>query len=117
MLQPAAAGPPWGYGGMGVCSTADAPPEPLRTKLAGRRGGGHDKSIIHMPAPSIAKLVAIGTLRRLSWAGEPEAACRTTHDFTLGQRLAQITAYTEPMNRYAARCPLRGALTVTYHIW
>ena len=70
-----------------------------------------------MPAPSIAKLVAIGTLRRLSWAGEPEAACRTTHDFTLGQRLAQITAYTEPMNRYAARCPLRGALTVTYHIW
>ena len=47
-----------------------------------------------MPAPSIAKLVAIGTLRRLSWAGEPEAACRTTHDFTLGQRLAQITAYT-----------------------
>jgi hypothetical protein len=27
-----------------------------------------------MPAPSIAKLVAIGTLRKMSWGGEPEAA-------------------------------------------
>ena len=38
-----------------------------------------------MPQPTIGALVAIGTLRKLSWGGEPDAARRTTHDFTLGQ--------------------------------
>ena len=44
-----------------------------------------------MPPLSITKLVAIGTLRRLSWAGEDNAALRTTHSFTLGARLDRLT--------------------------
>ena len=53
----------------------------------------------NMPAPSIGKLVIIGTLRKISWGGEPEAARRTTHDFTLGQRLAHLTSIVEPMKQ------------------
>ncbi len=44
-----------------------------------------------MPALTIAKLVAIGTLRRLPWDGEEDAALRTAHNFTLGTRLNELT--------------------------
>ena len=45
-----------------------------------------------MPAVTIGRLVAIGTLRRLSWGGEENAALRTTHSFTLGARLNELTS-------------------------
>ena len=32
-----------------------------------------------MPAPSVGELIAIGTLRRLSWGDDNDAAMRTTH--------------------------------------
>ena len=44
-----------------------------------------------MPGVRIGSLVAIGTLRRLSWGGEKNAALRTTHAFTLGARLNELT--------------------------
>ena len=45
-----------------------------------------------MPGVRIRSLVAIGTLRRLSWGGEENAALRTTHSFTLGERLNELTS-------------------------
>ena len=39
----------------------------------------------------IASLVSVGTLRRLSWGGEENAALRTTHSYTLGARLTELT--------------------------
>ena len=43
-----------------------------------------------MPS-SVAGLVAIGVLRRISWGGADDAALRTQHSFTLGERLSALT--------------------------
>eukprot|EP00966_Prymnesium_polylepis_P122430 2829852-Prymnesium_polylepis.2 len=69
MLQPAAAGPQRGYGGM--------PSHRVLGPKYPRHPPGHAAArrseVREMPAPSIAKLVVIGTLRKMSWGGEPEA--------------------------------------------
>ena len=44
-----------------------------------------------MPTPTIAGLVAVGVLRRISWGGADDAALRTQHAFTLGERLSGLT--------------------------
>ena len=53
-----------------------------------------------MPGVRIGSLVAIGTLRRLSWGGEENAALRTTHAFTLGARLNKLTDRYDRYDRY-----------------
>ena len=52
-----------------------------------------------MPPPTVAGLLAIGALRKLPCAGQPDAAHRTTHDFTLGERLTQLANFVEPMKQ------------------
>ena len=46
-----------------------------------------------MPSPTVAGLVAIGVLRRISWGGTDDVALRTQHSFTLGERLSALTNY------------------------
>ena len=48
-----------------------------------------------MPPPTIAKLVGAALLRRVPWAGDDDAALRTTHAFTLGERLQQLDTFVE----------------------
>ena len=48
-----------------------------------------------MPALTVAKLVAAGTLRRLPWGSEEDEALRTTHNFTATARLHELTAFVD----------------------
>ena len=54
-----------------------------------------------MSHPSIGKLIAIGILRKLPWDGHADAASCTTHEITLNERLAQLNAVIDPLNRLA----------------
>ena len=40
---------------------------------------------------SLTKLLALGSVRRLSWGSNDDAAVRTTHAYTLGARLNEVT--------------------------
>ena len=65
-----------------------------------------------MSPPSIGKLVAVGMLRNLPWAGQPDVASRTTHGFTLNERLAQLNAVVDPLKAQFAtliRCVSAGS--------
>lgn len=53
-----------------------------------------------MPAPSVGELIAIGTLRRLSWGDDNDAAMRTTHTFTLGSRLNGLANNVERWKKF-----------------
>ena len=43
-----------------------------------------------MPSATIAGLVAVGVLRRISWGGVDDAALRSQHSFTHGERLSGL---------------------------
>ena len=58
-----------------------------------------------MPRVRIGSLVAIGTLRWLSWGGEENAALRKTHSFTLGERLNERTSVDVCCTVWVARPP------------
>ena len=49
--------------------------------------------------PTLTKLLALGSLRRLSWGGNDDAALRTTHAYTLGARLNEVTGIVDCWKR------------------
>ena len=65
-----------------------------------------------MPGVRIGSLVAIGTLRRLSWGGEENAALRTTHSFALGARSTFGPTGTDAAARAAACFFAVGAVSL-----
>ena len=64
-----------------------------------------------MPPPTIAKLLVAAkpVLRLIPWNGEDDAAYRTTHSFTLGQRLNELSAVVDGW-KAKMTCDKRAAL-------